>query len=516
MARPPRINPKDEKALFTELLSPQYADDPYAFVLFCYPWGVRNTPLEDYKGPREWQKEYLVEIGEHLRSQKANKEIEFPLEMWRKATSSGRGPGKSALVSWLVHWLMSTRLGSTTIVAANTEAQLKSRTFAEIKKWLTLAINGHWFEASVLTIKPQPWFDQILKDQLKVDTGYYYAQGQLWSEENPDAFAGAHNPLGMQVIFDEASGIPAPIWTVTSGFFTEPVVDRYWHVFSNPRRNSGAFFDVFHNPDVSKQWRHRTIDSRTVEGTDRATYDAIIAEHGIDSDEARVEVLGQFPKQGDKQFIANDIVYGAQAREVVEDMYAPLIMGVDLARFGNDQSVIRFRQGRDARSIPPLVFKNRDNMFMANEIARMMDKYKPDAVNVDAGNGTGVIDRLREMGYRVNEVWFGSKADKEEWADKRTEMYADMRDWMKGGAIDQSLELFRDLTTPEYGFASSTSDKIRLESKEKMKARGVASPDHGDALALTFAKRIARKDTRHYIGRNRSRQAVGVDYRVFG
>ena len=143
-------------------------------------------------------------------------------EMFRSAIASGRGIGKSALVSWLIIWMLSTRLGSTIIVTANLESQLRSRTWAELGKWLTLAINGHWFQKTATTIRPAQWFEEALKRDLKIDTGYYYAMASLWSEENPDAFAGIHSSYGVMLIMDEASGIPENIYSVSEGFFLEP------------------------------------------------------------------------------------------------------------------------------------------------------------------------------------------------------------------------------------------------------------------------------------------------------
>ena len=115
--------------------------------------------------------------------------------------------------------MLSTRLGATIIVTANTEQQLRSRTWAELGKWMTLSINSHWFHKTATTVKPAPWFQEALERDLKIDTGYYYAQAQLWSEENPDAFAGIHSSYGVCLIMDEASGIPAPIYSVSEGFF---------------------------------------------------------------------------------------------------------------------------------------------------------------------------------------------------------------------------------------------------------------------------------------------------------
>lgn len=510
-----KYSPKDEQALITEILDPAIADDLEKFVMFVYPWGKAGTPLEHEKGPRDWQLEDLREIGAHIKAQKEKILLDQQPEMWRKATASGRGVGKSALVAWLTHWMMSTRFGSTTLLTANNETQLKTRTFAEVTKWLTMASNGHWFESTVLSVRPAPWFDALLKNQLQIDTGYYYAQGQLWSEENPDAFAGIHNPSGVNLIFDEASGIVKPIWKVSEGFFTEPTLNRFWNVYSQPRRNSGGFYDCFNTEATAKRWKLRHLDRRTVEGQDLALAQAEIDEHGIDSDHVRVEILGQFPSQGLRQFIPSAKVEEARNREAAPDAGAPLIMGVDPARYGDDTTVIRFRQGRDARTIPPVKLKNRDNMAVANEVARLIELTQPDAVNIDAGNGTGVIDRLREMKFRVNEVWFGSKSGSKEWANKRTEMYADMRDWLGGGAIDEDPCLFRDLTAPEYNFFGQAKDQVMLESKESMKNRGLPSPDDGDALALTFAVKVARRDMRASSSR-RGRVAQDVDYPVFG
>lgn len=505
---------ESEHALMTELWDPALADDLEKFVLFVYPWGKENTPLQHHQGPRTWQRDVLQGITQHIKAQQGTVDLGLIPEMFRLATASGRGIGKSALVAWLADWMMTTRIGSTTIITANTEPQLKTRTFAEVGKWTTLLINSHWFDPTVLSVRPAEWFKQAMVEQLKIDPQYYYCMGQLWSEENPDAFAGIHNPKGVLLIFDEASGIPIPIFTVSEGFFTEPVVDRYWCIYSNPRRNSGGFYDCFN--EHKAYWNLRQIDSRTVEGTDKALFERMIQQYGVESDVVKVEILGQFPTQGTKQFISNAIVKAAQERTVEPDAGAPLIMGVDVARYGDDASVIRFRQGRDARSIPPMRFKERDNMYVANEIARLIDKMKPDAVNVDAGNGTGVIDRLREMGYRVTEVWFGGSSTSKEWANKRTEMWADMRDWLGGGCIDPDAGLFRDLTSPEYGYFGKAQDAVMLESKESLKGRGLPSPDDGDALALTFAGRVARRDAKAGKYGRKSTMAVGVDYPLFG
>jgi hypothetical protein len=174
----------------------------------------------------------------------------------------------------------------------------------------------------------------LVERDLKKGTRYWAAEGKLWSEENPDSYAGVHNHDGMMLIFDEASGIPDPIWSVGAGFFTENVLHRYWLAFSNPRRNHGYFFETFH----AKRdfWDTMSVDSRTVEDTDKNVYAQIIAEYGEDSSQAKVEVYGEFPSAGDDQFITPHMVDDAMRRDKHKDMTAPIVIGVDPARGGAD------------------------------------------------------------------------------------------------------------------------------------------------------------------------------------
>ncbi len=462
-----------EKSLMTELWDPAISEDIEAFVLFAFPWGKENTPLHNHKGPKTWQRDQLQAMTEHIRNNKIKmqtspwiKDVDERAKLgilptiFRDATGSGRGIGKSAETSWINLYMMSCVLGSTTITSANTETQLKSRTWAELGKWKTLLINAHWFDKSVLSLRPALWYKDLLAKQLKIDDTYYYAQAQLWSEENPDAFAGVHNENGVCLVFDEASGIPKPIWDVSEGFFTEPILHRYWFVFSNPRRNTGPFFSCFHKH--RDYWRTKNIDSRTVEGTDKIILQEIVDKHGEDSDEARIEVKGQFPETGEDQFISGEKVNESIKRPDIDESWAPLIMGVDPARQGGAKTVIFFREGRNARVIPITEMKGADNMAVANKCAELIRRYNPDAVCIDAGNGTGIIDRLREMRYKVHEIWFGSKSSEKQWANKRTEMWGLMREWVSGACLPNHQQLEDDLKNMKYRFTTKTS---RSQSK---------------------------------------------------
>ena len=477
---------EDEQELMARLWSPAIKDNPLAFVMFTYPWGVKGTPLEHFQGPRKWQREVLLDIAEHIKLNQGN--IDF--DVLQEAISSGRGIGKSALVSWLVHWMASTRIGSTTIVSANSESQLRSITWAEITKWLAMSINSHWFEVSATRVMPAKWLVELVERDLKKGTRYWGVEGRLWSAENPDAYAGVHNFDGVLVIFDEASGIDDSIWAVTAGFFTENTPNRFWMAFSNPRRNTGYFYETFNSKRAF--WKTRVVDARTVEGTDKAVYQRIIDEYGPDSAQAHVEVYGMFPDAGDDQFIGANLVDDAMQRKKYLDQSAPIVIGVDPARFGADATVIAVRQGRDIVKI--MRHRGDDTMTVVGHVIDAIEEFKPTLVVIDEGGlGAGIVDRLKEQRYKVKGVNFGNKAKNPiMYGNMRAQMWGDMREWLKTASIPNDRFLKTDLISPKT--KPDSRGTIFLESKKDMKSRGLASPDAADAIAVTFAFPVAHRE----------------------
>ncbi len=470
----------------SRLWSPQIANDPEKFVLFAYPWGEAGTPLARYKGPRAWQRKVLRDIRDHIAG---NQDVDL-YKVLRMATASGRGIGKSALVSWLVLWMLTTRIGASVLVSANSEAQLRSITWAEITKWLAMLINSHWWEISATRITPAKWLSEIVERDLRKGTRYWGAEGRLWSEENPDAYAGLHNADGVMLIFDEASGIPDVIWDVSQGFFTENTPHRFWLAFSNPRRNQGYFYECFN----AKRdfWNTRQIDARTVEDTDKSIYEQIIAEYGEDSPQAKIEVYGEFPTAGDDQFIGPQLVRQAFARPKYKDPEAPIVIGVDPARGGADSTVIAVRQGRDLVELRR--FRGDDTMTVVGHVIEAIEDFKPALTVIDEGGlGYGILDRLTEQRYKVRGVNFGWKAKNPiMWGNKRAELWGAMRDWLRSASIKEDRQLLADLTGPKV--KPDSSGTIFLESKKDMKARGLASPDAADAIAVTFAFPVASRE----------------------
>jgi len=475
---------KQEKELMTSIWSMNIKDDPLNFVRFVFPWGQKDTPLEHFEGPRKWQEKILREISIHIQR---NESIDIP-EMFRLAVASGRGIGKSALVSWLILWMLSTRLA-----------------WAELGKWLTLSIHSHWFAKTATTIKPAQWFEKALIDDLKIDTGYYYAQAQLWSEENPDAFAGIHSSYGVCLIMDEASGIPAPIYSVSEGFFSEPTKNRFWFTFSNPRRNSGPFYDSFHSK--RSYWKTEQIDSRTVEGTDQALFQKMIEQYGEDSTVARVEVMGEFPSSDDDTVIPMELIRASMGRDVALTASEPVVWGLDVARFGGDNSALCVRQGNTVLEL--VTFPSMDLMQLCGAVKNRYDDAtaleRPSEILIDViGLGSGVVDRLAEQNLPVRGINVAeSPSTKKNYLNLRAELWFEVKDWLakRDCRLPIDDELASELASPLYKYTSS--GKIKIESKDEMRKRGIKSPDKADALALTMASSAASfSGSGNYFGYN--------------
>jgi len=446
--------------------------DPVRLVDTIYPWGKRE--LKDSKGPRPWQRDILAYLGKHL----ADPNTRFQPCM--VAVASGHGIGKSALVSMAIHWAVSTCEDCKVIVTANTGTQLATKTVPEIHKWFRLSFNSYWWEMKATSITVR---DSEHAKLWRVDA-------IPWSENNTEAFAGLHNKgKRILLIFDEASAIADSVWQVAEGALTDAETEIIWLAFGNPTQNTGRFRECFGK--YKHRWKTFQIDSRTVEGTNKEQIQKWIDDYGEDSDFVRVRVRGEFPRAGSSQFIGGDIVSAARKYKAEGFASLPKILSVDVARFGDDQTVIGWRQGRKAVILAK--YRGMDTVQVAERVIEWMGKEKPDACIVDAdGIGAGVIDQIRFRGFsdRLFEFHGGAAAnDSAAYFNRRAECWGAMRDWLGAGAeIPDDPELATDLTSPEYGF--SNKQQIQLERKDDMKKRGLSSPDCGDMLAMSFAVKI--------------------------
>ena len=322
--------------------------------------------------------------------------------------------------------------------------------------------------------------------------------------DHPDALRGIYLD---GVILDEYADIKPELW---GGVIRPALADRQgWAVFIGTPKGQNQFYEMYRHAEKSADWYaclYRADETGVIPTGELADMKAQMTDMEI-----RQELLCDFTASASDVVIPIDLVSAAAERELTErDVEGqPVILGVDVARFGDDRTVLCVRQGlwtRDVRT-----FTGLSTMEVANRVIDCINQYRPQAVFIDAGAmGAGVIDRLRQLQYQVSEVNFGEAAlSTDRYANIRAEMYFKCRDWLtSGGALPKNAELKTELSTVEYKF--NPSGRIVLEPKEKLKERTGKSPDLADALVLTFARPVYMQ------GRvGRQRQMCNTEYDPF-
>ena len=392
---------------------------------------------------------------------------------------SGHGTGKSTALAWLVLWFLITHPNCKVPCTAPSAHQLQDVLWAEIAKWRNKMPD--WFREQVIVKS-----DRV---EIKGAEETQFAVARTARRENPDALQGFHAD-NLLFIIDEASGVDEKVFEVARGALSTPLARVV--MCANPTQLTGYFYASHHkNRDNWTRLQFSCLDSPLV---DPSYVQDVAREYGEDSDVYRVRVLGEFPRASIVQLIPLDLVERRMGKYLRQDQYghAPKILGVDVAWYGDDRSAVFLRQGLMSKLLG--TWCGIDNMTLAGLVAQYEDEYKTDAIFIDVGWGTGVIDRLKQMGRNPIAVNFGGAATNEKYANKRTEMWCLMKEWLEqGGVLPDNSDLRDDLIGPQYSF--TTTGKIQLERKEDMKKRGLASPDLADALALTFAYPVMPKAT---------------------
>jgi len=433
--------------------------DPLRFVLAAYPWGERGGPLERHSGPDKWQAEVLGHVRDNIGMGR-------PL---RIAIAGGVGPGKSALMAWIVNWGMTTCVDTRCRITAATGPQLSTATWPEMIKWLRMSLWGHWFEAGERRIRS---VDPAHRESWRCDA-------ITWDEHRPEAFAGFHNS-GRRIIygFDESAAIADSIFRESEGILAgSEDTEIVWLVLGNPTRSNSMFRTLFAGGKHAHLWKAWHIDTRQARMSDKTQIAEWINSYGIDSDFVRVRVLSQFPRVGSTQFIANDLVEQAMDQQGEYDVTLYDRVS-NVARFSDDASVIRLRRGR--RTLPIVKLRGMDTMQVAARVAELNEMCRPDAIFVDAGGpGAGVVDRCLYLKLPVTGIDFGSRPDGDMWSansgiryyNKRAEMFGRLRDWLAAGAmLKEDKELATELTSIEYGYGMRDGrDSILLEKKDDIK-----------------------------------------------
>jgi hypothetical protein len=345
---------------------------------------------------------------------------------------------------------------------------------------------------------------EINEAELSITFKHNGSMIRCYGADNPDAMRGVRLD---GAVLDEVAQMKPEVWY---DILQPALSDRLgWAIFIGTPNGINLFSELYYKGLSTPEWtsrRYTVYDTNSLAASEVERLRRDMNEQTF----AR-EMLCDFTAAGDDQLISLFTVETAcQTAYPPGTMdYAPKILGVDPARFGDDRSVIFKRQG--LVGYKPEVMHGIDNMQLAARVAQTIMDWKPDAIFIDEGNGSGVIDRLRQLGYQVIGVHFGGKASHTgRWINKRTEMWCLMAEWLQSGAsIPNVTELKQDLAAPRYWY--DAQDRRVLESKDDLKARGLPSPDLGDALALTFAHPV-QKDTQTILEKAMQRPQRVPDY----
>jgi phage terminase large subunit len=430
----------------------RYRDDPVGF-------------MREVLGmaPDAWQEAVLRDIARGER---------------RISIRAGHGVGKSNVCGVATVWHMVTRYPQKTIMTAPTAGQLFDALFAEVKM--------------LIKKLPEPireLFDTTTdKVTLRAAPEASFVSARTSSADKPEALAGVHSEHVL-LICDEASAIPEPVFESAAGSMSGD--NACTILISNPTRNTGLFFRTHHQ--LSSEWRCYHVSSLTSRRVNPDFVKQIIDTYGLDSNQYRIRVLGEFAKSEDDTLIPAELVDAAMVRDVALDEKMPLVYGLDVARFGDDRSVLSRRQGNVVQ--PMKTWQGLDLMQLVGAVIVEAQMDKPAEICVDTiGMGSGVADRLREvigelkLPIRVRDVNVSeANAMNPNAAKLRDDLWLQVKDWLntRVGKLPKDDELRAELVGPRYGFTSN--GKLKVEGKPDMKKRGLRSPDKADALALTFA-----------------------------
>ena len=439
---------------FMEEFTQAYYDDPVRF--------VREMLGAE---PYEYQREFLEALARNER---------------KMSVKSGHGTGKSTTASWAMLWFLLLRYPVKVVVTAPTSSQLFDAMFAELKRW----INELPKELQeLLNVKS----DRV---ELLRAPAEAFISCRTARAETPEALAGVHSD-NVLLIVDEASGVPEQVFEAAAGSMSGHNATTL--MLSNPTRSSGTFFES-HNR-MANSWWTRTWSCEDSPLVSDEFVDEMRLRYGEESNAFRVRVLGQFPLSDDNTIIPFHLVEAAQHRDVVVADDTDVVWGLDVARFGSDATALCKRQGpvvTELRSWRGLDLMQTTGRVVA-EYEALPPSKRPTEILVDSiGVGSGVVDRLRELDLPVRGINVAeSPSMGDTYMNLRSELWFKCKAWLEDRSckLPKDDQLQAELTAIRYSFTSS--GKMKAESKDEMRRRGVGSPDLADALCLTMASDAA-------------------------
>lgn len=432
------------------------------------------------KRRRRWRKQPSAFVREVLHTEPTFYQaaiLDAVLKYRRVAVRSPHGAGKTSLAAWLVLWAVANfESDFKVITTASAWRQLVRFTWPEIHKWYRQA---RW---ELVGLKPE-----LLTLSLKTKGGEAFAV----ASDKPDLIEGAHAKQ-LLYILDESKAIMPAIWDAVEGAFSTG--DCYALAISTPGARSGRFYEIHRRAPGFEDWHTRHIRLAEAMAAGRVSQEWVEARRrqwGEDSPVFQARVLGEFPEQSDDALFSLAWIEAARDKELPPEGQPSA--GLDVARFGSDDSALVARQGACVLAIE--TWQGHDTMMTTGRV-----KARGVPVNVDIiGVGSGVYDRLREQNHPCTAVNVSAAAtDSEHFANLRAEIYWRLRERFQKGEIDLTRlsrshydRLSGELTAMKFKYTSA--GKIILESKEEMKKRLGYSPDLADALALAFLEKQKRR-----------------------
>ena len=426
----------------------------------------------------------------------------------RIAMKACAGPGKTAVLAWIAWNFLLTRPHPICAATSISGPNLKANLWTELARWRA--------KSPLLQARFEQTKTEIFN---KESPSTWKLEARTWAQDADanqigNALAGVHGKYVLWLL-DESGDYPDAIMPVVESVFSGDPTEAHVVQAGNPTRLGGPLYractsarrlwfvvEITADPDDPKRSSRVSVEHARQQ----------IEQYGRDNPWVQVRIFGHFPPASLNSLIGPDEVAAAMKRyyRLHEIGNAPKILGVDVAREGDDKSVIFPRQGIQA--FPPENRRNIDSTQGAGWVARKWDDWNADGVFVDftGGFGAGWVDQLLQLGKSPIPVIYSASAhDKERFYNKRTEMYFDAVEWIKrGGALPDCPELAAALTQTTYTFKGN---RLLLEDKKQIKERLGYSPDDADAFVETFAEPVTPKP----LGITSRRKGIQSDYDPF-
>ncbi len=431
---------------------------------------------------KEWRESPLLFVNDCIQARPSDQQADALARFGktkRMTIRSGHGCGKDTFAVWIILWFMCTRPYAKVVATAPTARQLYDILWSEISKWLRQSLVADEFivqrDKMFHKSSPKEWWARAVSPSVKAG-----------KEEQAETLAGFHGDH-LLIIVDEASGVPDPVYVPLEGALTQE--DNRVLLIGNMTKNQGYFYDTHFHSQIRTMWDKVHWDSRNSTNVTKETIDAFIFKYGVDSNVFRIRVAGEPPLDSENTLIPFAWAQQCIGTEVIPAEDEPLFLGVDVARYGEDKSIILPRKGLKIYSWEE--FQGMNTITLGGFVQQTYAEMLAEGLAIDEiGVGAGVTDWLIKHGHTKT---FGvnvanKSSDHTKWHRVRDELWCRMRDKCMRGVYSfpegpMGEELCNELSSVRYEFDANGA--YQVESKKDMKLRGAGSPNIADALGLT-------------------------------